>query len=328
MSRATATSIRIHRHGAAEVLQAIEVGVGEPDAGEIRVRHTAIGLNYIDTYHRSGLYPTPLPSGLGMEAAGVVEAVGAGIDFLAVGDRIAYAGGPLGAYCQVRLLPAAKAVKLPADIGDDIAAALLLKGMTAWYLLHQTFAVKPGTTVLIHAAAGGVGSLLVPWARQLGARVIGTAGGPEKCRLAREYGCHEVIDYLNRDFVTEVRQRTDGAGVDVAYDSVGRDTFIGSLDCLRRRGLMVSFGNASGKPPAVEPGILAAKGSLYLTRPTLADYTATREELDTASGALFAAVRGDVLHADIRQRYPLRDVARAHTELAARMTCGTSLLIP
>jgi len=292
------------------------------------VRHGAIGLNYIDTYHRSGLYPIPLPSGLGLEAAGTVEAVGAQVTEVQAGDRVAYASGPIGAYSEARTLPTARVVKLPVDITDDTAAALMLKGMTAYYLLHLTYPVKPGTVLLTHAAAGGVGSVLVPWARHLGATVIGTAGGAAKCTLASEYGCHHVIDYRSQDIVAEVRRLTEGQGVDVVYDSVGKDTFEASLDCLKRRGMFVSFGNASGKPPAIEPGTLSAKGSLFLTRPTLGDYTTTRKELDTAARALFDVVRHGIVKADVRQRYPLRDAARAHADLEARKTTGTTLLIP
>lgn len=320
--------IRIQKYGGPEALQAAEVSVGEPGAGDVRLRHTAIGLNFIDTYHRSGLYPLQLPSGIGLEAAGVVEAVGPGVDFLEPGDRVAYAGGPPGAYAEVRLMPAAKLLKLPPEIADETAAALLLKGMTAYFLLHQTFAVKPGHRVLIHAAAGGVGSVLVPWARHLGATVIGTAGGAEKCQLATRYGCHHAVDYTRADFVAEVKRLTGGEGVEVVYDAVGRDTFLGSLDCLRRRGMMVTFGNASGKPPPIEPNLLAAKGSLFLTRPSLMDYTATRAELETCAEGLFAAIRDGVVKADVRQRYPLREAARAHADLQARRTSGTTLLVP
>lgn len=321
-------AIQIDRFGGPEVLTAIDTTPPPPGSEEITVRHRAIGLNYIDTYHRSGLYPIPLPSGLGLEAAGTVEAAGAQVTGLQVGDRIAYAGGPIGAYSEVRTLPAAKVVKLPEDITDDTAAALMLKGMTAYYLLHLTYSVKPGTVLLTHAAAGGVGSVLVPWARHLGATVIGTAGGVTKCTLASAYGCHHVIDYRSQDIVAEVRRLTEERGVDVVYDSVGKDTFEASLDCLKRRGMFVSFGNASGKPPAIEPGTLASKGSLFLTRPTLGDYTTTRRELNAAASALFDVVRRGIVKADIRQRYPLRDAARAHVDLAARKTTGTTLLIP
>jgi NADPH:quinone reductase len=320
-------SVRIQRQGGPEVLELVEAPVGPPAAGQLRLRHSAIGLNFIDIYHRSGVYKVALPSGLGSEAAGVVTAVGAGVSGFAEGDRVAYAGGPLGSYSEERLLPAAQAVKLPPNVSEEAAAALMLKGMTAWYLLHRTFPVHPGHTLLVHAAAGGVASALVPWARQLGATVIGTAGSPDKAALAKAAGCDHVILYREQDVAAEVRKLVP-AGVDVVYDSVGKDTFAGSLDSLRRRGMLVSFGNASGKVPPFEPVLLAEKGSLFLTRPRLADYTATREELETAAGALFAAIGSGVVKPEISQRYPLREVARAQSELEARKTTGTSLLLP
>jgi NADPH2:quinone reductase len=323
-----ALSIRIDRHGGPDVLRLVDVPVGNPGDGEIRIRHTAIGLNFIDTYHRSGVYPVPLPSGLGLEAAGVVAAIGENVRHLRPGDHVAYASGPIGAYCEERIMPAHRVVKLPDGISDETAAALMLKGMTAYYLLHQTFAVRPGHWILVHAAAGGVGSLLVPWARHLGAQVIGTAGSPQKAALARGYGCHHVIEYREQDFAAETRRLTGGRGVDVVYDSVGKDTLQGSLDSLCKRGLLVSFGNASGKPPAIEPATLAAKGSLFLTRPALADYTSTPAELDQAASGLFEALARSIIKADIRQRYPLSEAARAHAELESRQTTGASLLIP
>ncbi len=320
-------AVRIERHGGPEVLQLVDVDVGDPGPGELRIRQTAIGLNFIDTYHRSGLYPLPLPSGIGSEGAGVVEAIGTGVTGFAVGDRVAYAGA-LGAYAEQRVLPAARAVTLPAEVSDDEAAALMLKGMTAYYLLHLTFPVQRNDRLLVHAAAGGVGSVLVPWAKSLGAFVIGTAGGAQKCKLARTYGCDHVIDYAKQDFVAEVRKLTKDRGVDVVYDSVGKDTVLKSLDCLKRRGMLVTFGNASGKPPALELGLLAAKGSLYLTRPTLVDYTASRQDLESAANAVFDAVASGIIAADIRQRYPLRDVVKAHKDLEARKTSGASVLVP
>ncbi|HVT36250.1 MAG TPA: quinone oxidoreductase [Nevskiaceae bacterium] len=319
---------RITRTGGPEVIELARQDLLAPGAGEVLLRHTAIGVNFIDTYHRSGLYAVPLPSGLGTEAAGVVEAVGSGVTNLRAGDRVAYAGGALGAYAQLRVMPANKLVRVPDAVSDEAAAALMLKGMTAYYLLHLTYAVKRGETALIHAAAGGVGSLLVPWAKALGVRVIGTAGGSAKCALARQYGCDEVIDYSSADFVTAVKRLTDGRGVDVVYDSVGKTTLPGSLDCLRRRGMAVTFGNASGKPAAVEPNTLTQKGSLYLTRPTLADYTATREELETAANVVFDALARGIIRADVRQRYPLADAARAHADLEARKTTGATILLP
>lgn len=321
-------TVRIDRHGGPEVLELADVEVGAPGPGEVRLRQTAIGVNFIDTYQRSGLYPLKLPSGLGSEAAGVIEDLGAGVKDLAPGDRVAYYGGPLGAYAERRLIPAERVLRLPEHVSDESAAALMLKGMTAYYLLHLTFPLRAGQSLLVHAAAGGVGSVLVPWARSIGAMVIGTAGGAAKCELAKAYGCDHVIDYRSQDFVAEVKRLTGGRGVDVVYDSVGKDTLPGSLDCLRRRGMAVSFGNASGKPAAVEPGTLNAKGSLYLTRPSLHHYTATRAELESCAAALFEAIGKEIVRADIRQRYALRDAARAHAALEARQTTGTTLLIP
>ena len=321
-------SVRLEQVGGPEALQLVDAPVPPPGPGQLRVRHEAIGLNFIEIYQRSGVYKIPLPSGLGTEAAGTVSAVGPEVSGFAVGERIAYAGGPLGAYSEERLLPAANAVKLPAAVSAEAAAALMLKGMTAWYLLHQTFPVRPGHVLLVHAAAGGVASVLVPWAKHLGATVIGTAGSAEKAELARAAGCDHVILYRDREFAPEVRRLTGGRGVDVVYDSVGKDTFAGSLDSLRRRGMMVSFGNASGKVPPFEPILLSEKGSLFLTRPTLAHYTGTREELETAANALFDVIAKGIVQPQIRQRYALRDVAKAHIELAARRTTGSSVLLP
>ena len=321
-------SVRVEQHGGPEVMQLVDTPPQPPGSGQLRVRHQAIGLNFIDIYQRAGLYKVPLPGGMGTEAAGTVSAVGPGVSGFAVGDRIAYAGGPLGAYSEERLLPAANAVKLPANVSAEAAAALMLKGMTAWYLLHRTFPVRPGTTLLMHAAAGGVGSALVPWAKHLGATVIGTAGSAEKADLARAAGCDHVILYREQDFAAEVRKLTGGSGVDVVYDSVGKDTFAGSLDSLRRRGTMVSFGNASGKVPPFEPVLLSEKGSLFLTRPSLAHYTGTRPELETAANALFEVIAKGIVQPQIRQRYPLREVARAQIELAGRRTTGSSVLLP
>ena len=321
-------AIRIDRHGGPEVLQAVDVEVPAPGHGEVSLRHTAIGLNFIDTYQRSGLYPVALPSGLGQEAAGVVTAVGSGVEQLRIGDRVAYAGGAPGAYSEQRTLPAAQLVKLHDTVADEDAAALMLKGMTAYYLLHLSFAVQRGHTLLVQAAAGGVGSVLVPWAKHLGATVIGTAGGAAKCALAKAKGCDHVIDYRNEDFAARVRELTDGAGVDVVYDSVGKDSWEGSLNCLKRRGMMVSYGNASGAVPPFAPIVLSAKGSLFLTRPKLGDYIATREELEHVSGALFDALAWGIIKADVRQRYALKDAAQAHRDLESRKTSGASVLIP
>ena len=321
-------SVRLEQVGGPEVLQLVDTPVPPPGPGQLRVRHQAIGLNFIEIYQRSGVYKIPLPGGLGAEAAGTVSAVGPEVSGFAVGERIAYAGGPLGAYSEERLLPAANAVKLPAGVSAEAAAALMLKGMTAWYLLHQTFPVRPGQVLLVHAAAGGVASVLVPWAKHLGATVIGTAGSAEKAQLAKAAGCDHVVLYRDHEFAPEVRKLTGGAGVDVVYDSVGKDTFAGSLDSLRRRGMLVSFGNASGKVPPFEPILLSEKGSLFLTRPTLAHYTGTREELETAANALFEVIAKGIVQSQIRQRYALRDVAQAHIELAARRTTGSSVLLP
>ena len=324
MSRA----IRIHSTGGPEVLCCEDVDVGSPAAGEAVVRHTAIGVNFIDTYHRSGLYPQVLPATLGMEAAAVVEAVGTGVDIVRKGQRVAYAGGPIGAYAERRRIPADRLVPLPDAIGDDVAAAVMLKGMTAQYLLRQTYEVKPGDTVLFHAAAGGVGLIACAWAKRLGATVIGTVGSDEKAALARAHGCDHVIVYTREEFVSRVREITDGRGVRVVYDSVGRSTWDGSLDCLQPRGLMVSFGNASGPVPPISPLVLAAKGSLYLTRPTLMTYTATRDALLTCANELFAALAAGVVTAHVSARYPLADAAQAHRDLESRRTTGSLLLLP
>jgi NADPH:quinone reductase len=321
-------AIRIERHGGPDVMQWTGFEPGAPGPGEALLRHTAVGLNFIDTYHRSGLYPLKLPSGLGSEAAGVVEALGPGVADLRVGDRVAYAGGAPGAYAERRVVPAARLVKLPRGIDDRVAAAVLLKGMTAHYLLRQTCVVKRGDTLLVHAAAGGVGSVLVPWARHLGATVIGTAGGADKAQRALAAGCHHAIDYRAQDFVAEVKRLTEGRGVDVVYDAVGKDTFLGSLDCLRPRGLMVTYGNASGKPPPLDPLLLSEKGSLFLTRPTLAHYTARREDLLLAAKALFHVLRAGIVKAGIGQIYALKDAAQAHRDLEARKTTGSTLLLP
>lgn len=318
----------VREHGGPEVIQFVDEPLAAPGSGEVQVRHAAIGLNFLDTYHRSGLYPLSLPTGLGTEAAGVVVALGADVAGLQIGDRVAYAGGALGAYSSERLCRAEHLVRLPDAVSDEVAAAVMLKGMTAWYLLHQTHAVRAGEMLLVHAAAGGVGSLLVPWAVSLGATVIGVARGPEKQALAREAGCSAVFDAGDVDFVAKVRALTGGAGVDVVYDSVGRATWDASLACLKRRGLMVSYGNASGKPPAVEPGALAARGSLFLTRPILGDYIHTPQELRTASDAVFGALMRSTIRAEVRQRYPLREAARAHAELASRALTGLSVLLP
>ena len=320
-------AIRIHEHGGPEVLRFEEVETGSPAAGQALVRHTAIGLNFIDTYHRTGLYPLALPAILGSEAAGVVVAVGPGMADLAPGDRVAYAGGPPGSYATERLFPADRLVPLPADISDEAAAAMMLKGMTVRYLLRKTYRLEPGETILLHAAAGGVGLIAVQWAKRLGATVIGTVSTDEKAELARRYGCDHVVVTSREDFVSRTREITGGRGVPVVYDSVGKETFSGSLDCLSPLGLMVSFGNASGPVAPFPLALLGAKGSLFLTRPSLGHYVASRAELLETAGDLFAQVRTG-LSIDINQRWPLREAADAHRALEARRTTGSTLLVP
>jgi NADPH2:quinone reductase len=323
-----AKAIRIHETGGPEVLRYEDVEVGEPKEGEARVRHTAIGVNYVDTYHRSGLYKLPLPSGLGVEGAGVVEAVGKGVSHVRAGDRVAYAGGPPGGYAQVRLIPADRLIQLPAGIADPQAAAMMLKGITAWMLTHRVHPVRAGETVLFHAAAGGVGLVAVQWLKALGATVIGTVGSDEKARLARAHGCDHVIIYTREDFTKRVRELTGGAGVPVVYDSVGKDTFQGSLDCLSPAGLMVSFGNASGAVPPFDIAQLAAKGSLFLTRPTLFSYTARREDLEAGARALFQVVQAGKVKVEVGRSYPLAEAAQAHRDLQSRKTTGSLVLLP
>lgn len=322
-------AIRIHQYGGPEALRWEEVEVGDPGPGQLRVRHGAVGLNYIDVYHRTGLYPLPsLPWTLGMEGAGQVEAVGEGVTEFKVGDRVAYASPPVGAYAEARLIAADRVVALPDAIDDRTAAAMMLQGMTAQYLLRRTYRVQPGDAILLHAAAGGVGLIASQWARHLGATVIGTVGSDEKAELARAHGCHHVIVYSRENFVERVREITSGQGVAVVYDSVGKETFLGSLDCLRPLGMMVSFGNASGPVPPFEPGILAAKGSLFLTRPTLMTYTAKRPDLLASAAELFAVVASGAVNIEVRQTYPLAEAARAHRDLEARRTTGSTVLLP
>ncbi|MGZ8262657.1 MAG: quinone oxidoreductase family protein [Burkholderiales bacterium] len=320
-------AIRIHENGGPEVLRWEEVEVGEPGPGEVRVRNTAIGLNYIDTYHRSGLYPMPMPITLGSEGAGVIEAVGPKVKDFKRGDRVAYAQ-PIGAYGEVVLRPAARLVKIPSGIDDQTAAAMMLKGMTAWYLVRRTYRVKKGDTVVVHAAAGGVGQILCQWAKYLGASVIGTVGSEEKAALAKKAGCKHVIVSSQEKTSERVKAITKGKGVPVVYDGVGKDTFMDSLDCLAPLGLMVSFGNASGAVPPVNIGILAQKGSLFLTRPTLVNYTATREDLLTAARELFAVVKKGAVRIKVNQTYPLREAAQAHIDLESRKTTGSTVLLP
>jgi NADPH2:quinone reductase len=321
-------AIRFARTGGPEVLALQEFDLPPPRAGEVRVHHTAIGVNFIDTYQRSGLYPVSLPSGLGLEGAGEVEAVGDGVSDIRRGDRVAYCSGPLGAYAQANNVPADRVVKLPSGISDEIAAAALLKGMTAEYLLKRTYAVQPGQTILFHAAAGGVGQIACQWAKHLGATVIGTVGSDEKVALAKANGCTYVLNTRTEDWVKRVREITGGSGVPVAYDGIGKETFMGSLDCLVVRGMLVSFGNASGAVPAFEPGILSAKGSLYLTRPTLFHYTRTAQELQDTAHALFAVIQSGAVKISINQRFPLAEAREAHEALHSRATTGATILVP
>ncbi|WP_395688905.1 quinone oxidoreductase family protein [Aestuariivirga sp.] len=321
-------AIRFSQTGGPEVMTWEDVEVGAPGPGEVRVRQTAVGLNYIDTYHRSGLYPVPLPSGLGLEAAGVVEEVGPAVSGLRPGDRIAYGTGPIGAYAQMRNLPANRLTKLPAAISDETAAGMMLKGMTVRYLLRATYKVMPGDTILLHAAAGGVGLILSQWARALGATVIGTVGSDEKVATARAHGCDHVINYSVEDTVARVRDITGGKGVPVVYDGVGHATLMASLDCLRPRGLLVSFGNASGPVKALDLGLLSAKGSLYVTRPTLMTYTATDEDLRETAADLIDMVASGKVKIPVNQRYALSDAVQAHRDLEARRTMGTTVLLP
>lgn len=324
-----ALRILVRRYGGPEVLEPDSFEPGLPGAGEVLVRQEAIGVNYIDTYFRTGLYPAPegLPFVPGHEAAGVVEAVGPGVDEVAVGDRVAYAAGP-GSYTTHRVIAARLVVPLPAEIDTATAAAMMLKGMTAQYLLRQTYVVRPGDVVLIHAAAGGVGLIACQWAKHLGATVIGTVGSPQKAELARAHGCDHVILYDREDVAARVREITGGKGVPVVYDGVGKATFVTSLDCLQPRGLLVSFGNASGPVDGVNLGILAAKGSLYVTRPTLMTYTATRDQLLACARDLFEVVRSGAVRVEIHQRFPLAEAAAAHRALESRATTGSTLLMP
>ena len=321
-------AIRIHQTGGPEVLRWEEVTLPDLQPNEARVRHEAVGVNFIDIYHRSGLYPLPLPSGIGMEGAGVVEAVGSAVTELKPGDRVAYAGGPAGAYAEVRNMPVAPLVKLPDAIDFRTGAAMMLQGMTAQYLLRRTYKVQAGDTILIHAAAGGVGLLVCQWARALGATVIGTVSSDEKAALARAHGCDHPIVYTRENFVERVKAITGGAGVPVVYDSIGKDTFQGSLDCLRPMGLMVTFGNASGPVPPVDTLELSRRGSLFLTRPTLFTYIAKRQDLLDISADLFDVVVAGKVKVEVNQTYALKDAARAQEDLAARRTTGSTVLLP
>jgi len=321
-------AIRMFKTGGPEVMEYVDVEVGDPGPGEVRIRHAAVGLNFIDVYFRIGLYPQPLPSGLGQEGAGTIEAVGAGVAGFKVGDRVAYAGRPNGAYAEARVMPADILVKLPDSISFDTAAAMMLQGMTVQYLLRQTYPLKGGETILLHAAAGGIGLIACQWARALGVTVIGTVSTDEKAALATAAGCTHVINYKSENFVERVKELTNGKGVPVVYDSIGKDTFIGSLDCLSPRGMMVSFGSASGPVSPFGVSELASRGSLFLTRPSLGNYVATREALDATAGDLFAMVEAKKVNIDINQRYALKDVGQAHADLEGRKTTGSTILIP
>jgi NADPH2:quinone reductase len=320
-------AIRIHKVGGPEVLQWEDVTVGDPGPGEARVRHHAVGLNYTDVYYRIGLYPLPYPSGLGLEASGLVEAVGAGVSNVKPGDRVAYANPPMGAYCEVRNMPAERLLNLPDSISFEQAAAMTLQGMTVQYLIKRVYKVQPGDTVVWHAAAGGVGLIACQWLAALGVTTIGTVGSDEKAQLAKAHGCHHVINYSRENFLDRVKEITKGAGVPVVYDSVGKDTFDRSIECLRPFGMMVSFGNASGPVPPIDFAKVL-KGSLFLTRPSLMPYTAKREHLVATAKDLFDIVLSGKVKIEINQRYPLREAAQAHRDLEARKTTGSTILLP
>ena len=322
-------AIRIHQTGGPDAMRWEDIEVGAPGPDEVRIRHEAVGLNYIDVYFRTGLYPSPsLPFSPGMEGAGIVEAVGAEVGSLEVGDQVAYAAPPVGSYAEARLMPAAKVVKVPAGIDSKQAAAMMLQGMTVEYLLRRTYPVRSGETILFHAAAGGVGLIACQWAKHLGATVIGTVSSDEKAELARAHGCDHPIVYTREDFTERVMALTDGDGVPVVYDAVGRDTFEGSLDCLRPRGMLVSFGQSSGKIDPFDVGILSAKGSLYVTRPTLMTYTASRTDLEDSAQALFDVVGQGAVRVTVNQTFPLAEAAAAHRALESRQTTGSTLLMP
>ena len=321
-------AIRIFKVGGPEVMEYVDVEVGDPGPGEARVRQQACGLNYIDVYFRTGLYPLPMPAGLGMEGAGVVEAVGAGVTHVKPGDRVAYAGRPPGAYAEVRVMPATILVKVPDSISLDTAAAMMLQGMTVQYLFRRTFPLRGGETILFHAAAGGVGLIACQWAKAMGVKMIGTVGSDAKAELALGHGCSHVINYNTENFVERVKEITNGAGVPVVYDSIGADTFFQSLDCLAPLGMMVSYGSASGPVPPFTLNELASRGSLFVTRPTLFSYAAKRDDLEAMAADLFGMVDSGKVRIEINQRYALSDVANAHRDLEARKTTGSTLLIP
>jgi NADPH2:quinone reductase len=321
-------AIRYDKPGGPDVMKWVDVEVGDPGEGEVRIRQTAVGLNFIDVYFRNGLYPQPLPAGLGSEAAGEVTAVGAGVSGLKVGERVAYVARPPGAYAQERVLKAEQVVKLPDAISDEAAASVMLQGLTAQYLLRRTYRVKAGDTILIHAAAGGVGLIVCQWAKALGATVIGTVGSDDKAQLAKAHGCDHPIVYTREDFTKRVRELTNGAGVPVVYDSIGKDTYTKSLDCLAPLGMFVSFGNASGPLPPIEASEFAGRGSLFFTRPTLFTYIAKRADYEAMAAELFDVVASGKVKTSINQRYALKDVGAAHADLEARRTTGSTILLP
>jgi NADPH:quinone reductase len=321
-------AIRIYEHGGPEVLKWEDVELGDPGEGEVQLKHTAVGLNFIDCYQRSGLYPMDLPLTLGTEAAGVIEAIGSGVTDLSVGQRVTYAGGQIGSYCEARNIPANVLVAIPDSIEDQTAAAMMLKGMTAHMLMFKCYAVQPGDTILVHAAAGGVGTIMCQWANALGATVIGTVGSAEKAAKAKAHGCHHPINYSEEDFAERVQEITDGKGVPVVYESIGKDTYEKSMDCLENFGMLVNFGNASGAIPAIEPLELMRRGSLALSRPTLFNYTSDPAMRQTAAQALFDIVASGKVKIEIGQTFPLADVAAAHTALESRQTTGSTVLIP
>ena len=321
-------AVRISRSGGPEVMEYVDVEVGEPGPGEVRIRQAAIGLNYIDVYFRTGAYPQDFPAGLGMEGAGTIEAVGAGVTHVKVGDRVAYASRPTGAYAEARVMPAAVLVRLPDAISFETGAAMMLQGLTVQYLFRRTYPLKGGETILFHAAAGGVGLIACQWARAIGVTMIGTVGSDEKAALAKSHGCVHTINYNTENFVERVKEITGGKGVPVVYDSIGKDTFIGSLDCLAPLGLMVSYGSASGPVPPFGLQELASRGSLFITRPTLFTYSAKRDDLETMAAELFGMVESGKVKIEINQRYALKDVGQAHRDLEARKTTGSTILLP
>jgi len=324
----SAKAVRIFKVGGPEVMEYVDIEVGDPGPGEVRIRQHACGLNFIDVYFRTGLYPQPLPAGLGMEGAGIVDAVGEGVAHLVAGDRVAYACQPPGAYAQVRTMPAAGVVKLPQAIPFDVAAGSMMRGLTVQYLFRRTYPLRPGDTILFHAAAGGVGLIACQWAKALGVTMIGTVGSDEKAELAREYGCTHVINYNRENFVERVKDITDGKGVSVVYDSIGKDTFLDSLNCLAPMGMMVSFGNASGPVEPFGLGELASRGSLFLTRPSIFNYTAKRNDLEEMAADLFTMITQGHIRIDIGKRYEMANVRTAHSDLEARKTTGSLILIP